>query len=98
METVLFDLGGRSVTAIEVLAGGLAITVLLLLVMFALQMRASRQRAADADEEARRASEMERHLADMMRIQSEMTGRMQTMSEIFGSRTSDLAKLLTDRI
>lgn len=98
METVLFDLGGRPVTAIELLAGGLAVTVLLLLIMFTLQMRASRQRAVEADEEARRASEMERHLADMMRVQSEMTGRMQTMSEIFGNRTSDLAKLLTDRI
>ena len=37
-------------------------------------------------------------MADLMRIQSEMTGRMGTMSEIFGSRTSDLARLLTERI
>jgi DNA recombination protein RmuC len=34
----------------------------------------------------------------MMRIQSEMTGRMQTMSEIFGSRTSDLARLVNERL
>jgi len=41
---------------------------------------------------------MEKHLADMMRIQNEMTGRMQTMSEIFGSRTSDLARLVNERL
>ncbi|WP_196259939.1 DNA recombination protein RmuC [Pelagibacterium limicola] len=98
METVLFDIGGRSVTVLETLAVGLGVTVLLLVVMVIVQLRASRQRATEAVEEARRAGEMERHIADMMRIQSEMTGRMQTMSEIFGSRTTDLARLLTERI
>ena len=33
-----------------------------------------------------------------MRIQSEMTGRMQTMAEIFGTRTSDLARLVNERL
>ncbi len=98
METVLFEIGGRPVTALEILALGLAATVVLLVVLFIVQLGASRQRALEAADEARRAAEMERHLADMMRIQSEMTGRMQTMSEIFGTRTSDLARLLTERI
>jgi DNA recombination protein RmuC len=98
METVLFDIGGRPVTTLEMLAGGLAVAVALLVIVFIIQLRASRQRAEEAADEARRAGEMERHIADMMRIQSEMTGRMQTMSEIFGTRTSDLARLLTERI
>jgi DNA recombination protein RmuC len=98
METVLFDIGGRPVTTLEMLAGGLAVAVALLVILFIVQLRASRQRAEEAADEARRAGEMERHIADMMRIQSEMTGRMQTMSEIFGTRTSDLARLLTERI
>ncbi len=61
-------------------------------------MRANRRRQDDAIALAQRNSEMERHMADLMRVQSEMTGRMHTMSEIFGSRTSDLARLLTERI
>ncbi|MDB5539809.1 MAG: RmuC, partial [Devosia sp.] len=45
-----------------------------------------------------KAQETERYIADMLRVQSEMTGRMQTMSEIFGSRTSDLARLVNERL
>jgi DNA recombination protein RmuC len=98
METVLFSLGDRAITLVEALALGLALTVVLLLVLVVAQIRSGRARIEEAAQDASRSAEMERHLADMMRVQSEMTGRMQTMSEIFGNRTSDLARLLTERI
>jgi DNA recombination protein RmuC len=98
METVLFTLGGMPITIIEALAAGLGLAVLLLVVLLISQSRAARQREEQATSEMARTAEMERHMADMMRIQSEMTGRMQTMSEIFGTRTSDLARVLTERI
>lgn len=98
METVLFEMGGKAITVLEMLAVGLAAALVLLVILFLVQMRTAREHAARAIEDARRAADMERHLADMMRVQSEMTGRMQTMSEIFGTRTSDLARLLTERI
>ncbi|XKG99721.1 DNA recombination protein RmuC [Pelagibacterium halotolerans] len=98
METVLFELGGMPITLTQALAAGLALTVVLLIVSIAVQMRSARAREDALLEDAKRASEMERHLADLMRVQSEMTGRMQTMSEIFGTRTSDLARALTERI
>ena len=98
METVLFTLGGVPVTIMEVLAGGLGLAVVLLVIALIAQSRAARKREARTALDAARAAEMERHMADMMRIQSEMTGRMQTMSEIFGTRTSDLARVLTERI
>ena len=98
METVLFTLGGVPVTIIEALAGGLGLAVLLLIVLLISQSRAARERDEQAASASTRTAEMERHMADMMRIQSEMTGRMQTMSEIFGTRTSDLARVLTERI
>src|SRR5690606_32716167 len=72
--------------------------VLLLIALLIVQSRAAREREERAALDAARSAEMERHMADMMRIQSEMTGRMQTMSEIFGTRTSDLARVLTERI
>jgi len=112
MDRVLFVVADFPVTleALLFAAGGLF--ALLLVALLVMVVRQSRARADDAEqrtieaqqraEEAAlaqvRAAENERHLADMIRIQSEMTGRMQTMSEIFGSRTSDLARLVNERL
>jgi DNA recombination protein RmuC len=112
MDRVLFVLADYPVTLETVLfaAGGLfALLLVALLVMVVRQSQAradeaeqrtleAQQRAEEAAAAQARAAETERHLADMMRIQSEMTGRMQTMSEIFGSRTSDLARLVNERL
>ncbi len=90
MDRTLFLLGETPVTlemAMYAVLGAFAVLLGILIVMV---VRQSRQRAEEAALTAMRAREAERQLADLMRIQSEMTGRMQTMSEIFGSRTSDL--------
>ncbi|WP_443112542.1 DNA recombination protein RmuC [Devosia sp. ZB163] len=84
-------------------AAGLFAALLIALLVVAIRQAKARteeaqQRAAEAEALRLKSTETERHLADMMRIQSEMTGRMQTMSEIFGSRTSDLARLVNDRL
>jgi len=112
MDRVLFVVADFPVTleALLFAAGGLfALLLVALLVMVIRQSRAradeaeqrsieAQQRAEEAALAQARAAENERHLADMIRIQSEMTGRMQTMSEIFGSRTSDLARLVNERL
>ncbi|HEY9010377.1 MAG TPA: DNA recombination protein RmuC, partial [Devosia sp.] len=105
MDRVLFTLADVPVTLELALltAAGLfaALLVALLVVVVRLsQARAAeaRQRAEEAEALRQKSAENERHLADMIRIQSEMTGRMQTMSEIFGSRTSDLARLVNERL
>lgn len=102
MDRILFTLGDFPLTT--AIAGYLLAATLLVAVLV-IVMRQSRERAAEARKQAEDAellrlktAETERHLADMIRIQSEMTGRMQTMSEIFGSRTSDLARLVNDRL
>ncbi|MCQ8783459.1 DNA recombination protein RmuC [Mangrovibrevibacter kandeliae] len=53
----------------------------------------------------RRVREAERGAGDatdrleaILRAQTEMTGRMQTMAEIFGSRQADLTRVLSDRL
>jgi DNA recombination protein RmuC len=105
MDRILFTLADIPVTLEMAAFAAAALFTVLLGTMLVVLIRQSRQRAEDARqrmEEAEalrlKAAESERHLADMIRIQSEMTGRMQTMSEIFGSRTSDLARLVNDRL
>jgi DNA recombination protein RmuC len=98
MDRVLFTLGDTPVTLETALLGAAALLLVLLAATLLVSLRQARQRAAEAAAAAAHSAETERHLADLMRIQSEMTGRMQTMSEIFGSRTSDLARLVNERL
>ncbi|WP_240232100.1 DNA recombination protein RmuC [Devosia lacusdianchii] len=98
MDNVLFVFGDFVVTLATAIAGGVALAGVLLLILLVASLRAGRERAEDAAAAMARSAEMERHLASLMQVQSEMTGRMQTMSEIFGSRTSDLARLVNERL
>jgi DNA recombination protein RmuC len=98
MDNVLFTLADTPITLAMAIAGAVGIIGLLLLMLLVSAWRTGRSRTEEAEMAEERAQELERHLADMMRIQSEMTGRMQTMSEIFGSRTSDLARLVNERL
>ncbi|WP_162265082.1 DNA recombination protein RmuC [Polycladidibacter stylochi] len=62
-------------------------------------MRATMQNLADeARYNADRYEEQETLLTQLVQSQGEMTGRMQTMAEIFGSRQSDLMRLMNDRM
>ena len=98
MDKVLFAAGSLPVTVAIAAACAIGVMALLLLLLLVVALRGARSRAEETRQEGERAAEMQRHLSDLMRVQSEMTGRMQTMSEIFGSRTSDLARLLSERI
>lgn len=98
MDRVLFTFADIAVTLETALLAALSLFALLLIGLVALAWRGYRQRSEEAEREAARSAATERHLADLMRIQSEMTGRMQTMAEIFGTRTSDLARLVNERL
>lgn len=98
MDETLFTIADFAVTPLRLMLGLGGLTLILLIVLAVAMWRAARRRAEDAVRASERSAELERHLSDMMRVQSEMTGRMQTMSEIFGTRTSDLARLVTERI
>ncbi|MCB8840114.1 DNA recombination protein RmuC [Aurantimonas sp. VKM B-3413] len=84
------SLAGLAVTPALVMAAGLA------LVFFLLWRRAvSTARVAEAALDATQ-SEADR-LDAVLRAQAEITGRMQTMTEVFGSRQADLTRTLADR-
>ncbi len=98
MNAVLFQIAGWPVTAMQALAAsGGAILLLFLVVLATLRAAAARSRVAE-EEAAARAEELELRLGELMRLQGEMTGRMQTIAEVFGARQSDLVSGLNERL
>lgn len=98
MNEVAFHWGARAVTVAEAAAGFAALSLLLLAVMAWLLAKARRERAAEAAAAAERAREMDDKVAELMRSQAEITGRLQTVAEVFGSRQSEFVRLISERL
>lgn len=98
LETHLFTIGDFSVTfgsLIGVMAGMLGLLVVILAVFYA---RASQARQAAEFAAAERARVAESQLSDILKAQSEMHGRMATMSEMFGTRQSEFNQVIGQRL
>jgi DNA recombination protein RmuC len=79
------------------IASGVVIVLLLAWRVSAKATRARAQAVLDATAEAR-AREAEARLADILKAQSEMQGRMQTMAELFGARQAELNQSIRERL
>lgn len=91
MNEPFFEIGGRVFSLAETLFSVAAIiVVILLLVAIGVWRRGARSAAHSIAVEAR--------VGDLIRAQSEMSGRMQTMAEVFGSRQSELLRGLSERM
>ena len=55
--------------------------------------RASRERSYEAAAAAERQHELDERMGELVRIQAEMTGRMQTIGEVFGTRQADFVRM-----
>ena len=98
MNEIAFQLGARPVLWGEATAAFAGIALVLLLAMAWSLRRSRRERAAEATAAAERAREMDDKVAELVRSQSEITGRLQTVAEVFGSRQSDFARLISERL
>jgi DNA recombination protein RmuC len=98
MKDVALILGTRPVTWGEVALAMGGAALLLLLFVTVLILRSRRDRAFEEEAAAERAREMDDKVAELTRIQAEMTGRMQTIAEVFGSRQSDFVRVISERI
>lgn len=98
MPVVLFTFGGRPFTVAEAAAVAAAVLALLLFLVLVSLVRQSRARAAAVAEEALRRDEMDRRLRELVRVQSETAGRVQSMTEILAQRQSELARAVSDRL
>jgi len=98
MNDVVLILGKTSLTWGQVVMGMAGLSLVLLLLVTALLLRTRRERSLEAAIAAERAREMDDKVAELTRVQSEMTGRMRTIAEVFGTRQSDFVRMISERI
>ncbi len=91
-------LGSNVFSFSQVLTAAAAVVALLLLVLCVLLWRSATARAVSEAQAADRGREAEERMADILKSQSEMQGRMQTMAEIFGSRQSEMTQAIRERL
>ena len=94
----LFELNGHMVTLGQLLLAALAVLLLVAIQVGLGLRRAAHRRAAAEAEASARTAQAEARLAEILKAQSEMQGRMGTMAELFGARQAELNQSIGQRI
>ncbi|RUM02734.1 DNA recombination protein RmuC [Rhizobium chutanense] len=82
--------------AMLALAGGVLLALGLLVII--LLLRGASLRREQAEEASFRAGENEARMAELLKIQAEMQGRIAAMTEVFGARQSELNQAISQRL
>lgn len=98
LDEIIVTLGNRDISLGELFIAGAGLALLLLLALFIMAWRNSSRRTALEESARARANEMDTHMAEVLKAQAEMAGRMQTFAEVFGTRQQDLTKVLGERM
>ena len=98
LQTPLGQFGTTTVTFGHALIAVAAVFIVVLIVMAIALMRSARQRALSELQANERARDAEARMSDILKSQSEMQGRMQTMAELFGARQSELNQSIRERL
>ena len=105
MDTLLLTVGTTEVTLQQAVISGFAVAILALFLLVGRGRRSAVRAAARArteryaeDQATSRARALEIALSEVAKTQSEMSGRMQTMAEIFGDRQADMGRALGERL
>jgi len=92
-----FSLSLASISpAMLALAGGVLLALVLLVIV--LLLRGASLRREQAEEASFRAAESEARMAELLKIQAEMQGRIAVMTEVFGARQSELNQAISQRL
>ena len=83
---------------VQLAVAAAVLALCLLLAICVALLRGGRARAGDAAALAERQREMDDKMAELARLNSELSGRVRAASEIVSSRQSDLARLLSERL
>src|SRR5438128_2327843 len=98
MNEFLFMVGDTPVTTGAALIGFGALALILLLAIAVVIARSGSRGAALAMAQAIRADELEQRLSQMMRAQSEATGRVDAMGQALAGRQAELARAVSERL
>ena len=96
LTALAIDTFGLSPSALAGIAGA-ALLVALFLILLSMR-RAGRVRAGMEMEAARREAAAEARLAELLRAQAEMHGRLAAMSDVFGKRQTELNQTINQRL
>lgn len=94
-DSIGFSLSSISPTVLSVAGGTLAVLVFLMVLML---VRGANIRREQAEEAGYRAAESDARLAELLRTQAEMQGRLTVMAELFGSRQAELNHSINQRL
>ncbi len=95
---IVFMLGGLPIRTVDVLIGFGVLVLLLLLAIAVAVARSGRRGAELAMLQAMRADELEQRLAEIMRAQSESSGRADAMAQVLAGRQAELARNVNERL
>jgi len=98
MNDILFIVGDWPIRVDAALTGFAALALLLLLVIAVVVARSGRRGAELAMMQAVRADELEERLSEMLRAQSEATGRVDAMGQALAGRQADMARAVNERL
>lgn len=87
-----------ALTGNPLLAAAVGMAVLILLLALVMMASGRRSAAYAQEEAARRAMEADARLAEVLKLQSEMQGRMAAMGEALSSRQSELNRAVSQRL
>ena len=98
MNEILFLIGDWPVRVADGLIGISALALILLLVLVIVVAKSGRRGAELAMAQAIRADELEERLHDMLRAQSESTGRVDAMAQTLAGRQAEMARAVNERL
>src|SRR6059058_2340628 len=98
MNEILFMAGELPVRTGFALIGISALVLMLLTIIAIVLARSSRRGAELAMAQALRADELEERLGEMMRAQSEATGRVDAMGQALAGRQAEMARAVNERL
>ncbi|MGZ2383047.1 DNA recombination protein RmuC [Rhizobium brockwellii] len=94
-ESLALALASISPAMLALIGGVLAALALLVIVLL---LRGASLRREQAEEASFRAEENEARMTELLKIQSEMQGRIAAMTEVFGARQSELNQTISQRL
>jgi DNA recombination protein RmuC len=98
MNEILFIIGDLPVHTGAALIGFGALALTLLLIIAIVIARSGRRGAELAVAQAIRADELEERLSEMLRAQSEATGRVDAMGQALAGRQAEMARAVNERL